>query len=119
MIAIGNLYVMSDMLEAVAKGRDPDVPYDLYWKDEDRPARLDDMILVAEPVAVSDDDKEIYPESASSRGFWIYCSGELVQDVVGLAMEQMPAASADSLLSCVEYYIRNDDYLDLLSSRGA
>ncbi|MCL2310269.1 MAG: hypothetical protein FWC42_08380 [Proteobacteria bacterium] len=113
MISIGNIYKVSDVLRAVAEKKGPDASYDLYWEDQDREATLDDVFLVAEKVQVTDDCEEIYPKSATDRGFWIYCSDELIQDVVGLAVSQKPTASLSDLLRCLEHYIRRDCFLDL------
>lgn len=113
MISLGNTYTVSDVLRAVAEENDPDASYDLYWDDQDREATLDDIFLVAEKVQVTDESEEIYPKSAVDRGFWLYCSDELIQDVVSLAIRQKPTASLSDLLRCLEYYIRRDDFLDL------
>ena len=113
MVSICNLYSMFTVLKEVANVSYPDTKYDLFWDDQNRPARLDDLILIAETIKVSKDDIEIYPEAALSRGFWIYCSGELIQDVISLAIEQKPNANGEELLMCLEHYIEFDDYLDL------
>jgi len=113
MISLGNFYKLSVVLSSVAAKEERGFSYDLYWKDENRPATPDDMILVGEPIQVTDDDEEIYPALARENGLWIYCNNELIQDVVDLAVKQKPSATPDELVKCLEHYIAKDNFLDL------
>ena len=113
MIAIGRLFKLSEILDAVASKQERAFHYHLYWADPERPPILNDEFLVGEPVQISDDDVEIYPESATSRKFWVFCSDELIQDVVDLAIHQKSTASHAELLACLEHYIEHDDFMDL------
>ena len=60
------------------------------------------------------DDAMVFPASVQQRGWWLYCSDELVQSVVGLAAEQKPTATADELLRCLVHYMHEDCILDLV-----
>ncbi len=113
MISLGHLYTLSDIVGFVAAKAERGFPYSLYWDDQDRPAMPDDRFLVSDPVRVTGDGVEVYPTLARENGFWIYCSDELIQDVVDLAIEQKPAATTSELIRCIEHYLSNDDFLDL------
>lgn len=113
MISIGQLHTLPEIFDAVAAKQERSFNYDLYWADPDRPPTLEDHFLVGESVQVNDDYIEIYPESATSRNFWIYCSNELIQDVVDLATRQKPTATHEELLMCLEHYLERDDFKDL------
>ncbi|MDR6982171.1 hypothetical protein J2X32_000779 [Rheinheimera pacifica] len=114
MIAVGHFYSFAVVLDAVASNKDSGLSYSLYWKDPDRRAEPSDLFLVGEPVKVTDDDDEIYPVLAQQNGLWIYCSDELIQDVISLAIEQKPSASHTELIECIEYYLQKDTFLDLV-----
>ena len=112
-IKLGNLYKLPEIFASIAAKTERNFGYALYWKDQERAATLDDIFLVAEPVEVTDADKEIYPLLAIEKGFWIYCRDELIQDVIDLAIKQKPAVTPAELLECLEYYIEKDDFYDL------
>lgn len=106
-------YRMSELLPIVASRRDRAFGYALYWLDPKRDPQLEDSFLVAAPVEVTDDDKEVYPQSAQKPGYWIYCSAELIQDVVDLAVSQNANASNEQMLECLIHYMKYDNFLDV------
>jgi hypothetical protein len=114
MITLGSDYKVSILLPQIAAREERHLQYSLYWEDRanDDPT-LDDTFLVASPSQVTDDDLEIFPQQVAERGWWIYCSDELVQDVIDLAIGQKPNASSAEMLKCLIHYIKNDDFLDL------
>jgi hypothetical protein len=115
MITLGSDCKVSTLLLQIAAREERHFQYSLYWEDRanDDP-RLDDIFLVASPSEVTDDDLEIFPQQVTERGWWLYCSDELVQDVVDLAISQKPNVSPAEMLKCLIYHMKNDDFLDII-----
>jgi hypothetical protein len=114
MLIIGNEYKMCELLLLVAKRLDRQTSYSVYWQDlPQQDPSPESIVLVEHPSIVTDEDAEIFPDAVRSRGWWIYCSDELLQDVVDLAVEQKTSASAEEILKCLRYYLEHDDFLDL------
>ena len=113
MISFNEACSVPEFLRLVAAKQERALCYALYWKGrDDRDPTLADDFLVAAPVEVQG-DAMVFPAEVQRRGWWLYCSDDLVRDVVDLATEQKPAVTPGELLRCLVHYLHEDAYLDL------
>lgn len=71
------------------------------------------VLYVGKPVEIDDDDNEIYPPEVSRNNLEMCYSDENFQDVIDLAYSQKSDASIEEFVKCLNYYMNNDDFLDL------
>ncbi len=74
----------------------------------------DTIVLIAEPVEVDEESwEEIFPQRAVEMGLSVAVSAETVDDVVINAVNQNAAVTAKTLAVALEYYLENDDFMEL------
>ena len=94
-----------------SKNFDSEYFYAIYVKKDG--FSLGQTILVSDPVFVSDDDTEIYPNDVIAHQLNYQCSDENIQDVIDLAIQQKPSATDQELIQALNYYLERDNFLDL------
>ncbi|MCH7293920.1 DUF7716 domain-containing protein [Acinetobacter higginsii] len=109
---LNQIISVESLIELVKLKVDRKIYYSIYSSGGDN-FSLGDQVLVDSPIEVDNEDKEIYPESASRLGYKIAYSGEQFQDVVDLAIKQKPRASAVEIIEALNYYSIHDNFLDL------
>lgn len=69
--------------------------------------------LVSSYPQVDKNDKEVYPQDAASTGLSYIYSGKQFADVILSVMEQKPSANNQDYINALNYYLENDDFLDI------
>ena len=72
------------------------------------------ILYVGKPVEIDDDDNEIYPKEVLENNLEMCYSDEDFQDVIDLAYAQKSNASIDEIIRCLNHYVENDTFLDLV-----
>lgn len=93
-------------------GYDAAFAYAIYAREEEVEIGLE--IYVGEPVEVTDNDEEIYPNEVIAQEMWYLCSDEDIQDAIDLAISQKPSATMEELVMALDYYLTIDDFIDLI-----
>ncbi|MCH1918785.1 hypothetical protein L9G15_04995 [Shewanella sp. A3A] len=118
---------MTEVLTAVANGTlgnaslkgSPEY-FDVYWcGGEDTCPTLNDEVYVGEPAEVADDvadddyDEALKPAPVRARGWELAYSGEVIEDVVYSASQQLAGeVDNDTLLKALRYYWQHDCFFD-------
>jgi hypothetical protein len=115
MIQLNTFYTLPELFALVKTKQERAQNYSIYWLDNAPKPSLTDRLIVAAPSDIDEEDdfKETFPSMVNENGYWHYCSNEIVQDVVDLAISQKPNVSDAELLNCLEYYLKRDTFLDL------
>lgn len=83
----------------------------LYAKDED--VKYSDLICYLERnPTISDDDEEIYPEFVINNSLELFFNGQQFEDVIMNVLHQKKDATIDDYIKSLEYYTKNDTFLD-------
>lgn len=88
--------------------------YDVYISKNEK-LNEHSILYVGKPVEIDEDDNEIYPKEVVENNLEVCYSAENFQDVIDLAYEQKSNASIDEIIRCLEYYFKNDTFLDLVT----
>ena len=59
-----------------------------------------------------DRDENDVPAAIAALGLWVFCSGELLEDVVNNAVGQKPDVSVAEIVVGLEHYLVNDAFID-------
>jgi hypothetical protein len=115
MIQLNTFYTLPELFALVKNRQERAQNYCIYWRDNAPDPSLTDRLIVAAPSDIDEDDdyKETFPSMVNENGYWHYCSDEIVQDVVDLAISQKPNVTDEELLNCLDYYLKRDTFLDL------
>lgn len=74
----------------------------------------DTVVLIADPPEVDEESwEEILPQRAVEMGLPVAVSAETVDDVVIHAVNQNGAISAETLADALNYYLENDDFMEM------
>lgn len=74
----------------------------------------DTIVLIADPLEVDEENwEEILPQRAVEMGLSMAVSAETVDDVVINAVHQDGTVSAGTLVDALNYYLENDDFMEL------
>jgi hypothetical protein len=101
-----------ELIGIVRRREDRRTSYCVYWKDEAEEPTLQDNVLVAAPSTV-ENDVEVFPRVVLENGYWTFCSDQLVQDVVDVAIKQYPDASSAELREALLHYLERDSFLEI------
>jgi hypothetical protein len=112
MIQLNTFYTLPELFALVKNRQERTQNYSIYWRDNAPDPSLTDRLIVAAPSDI-DDDIEHYSSIVDENGYWHYCSDEIVQDVVDVAISQKPNVTDEELLNCLDYYLKRDTFLDL------
>jgi hypothetical protein len=114
------IYEIEEFFSLVKDKRDrsstynPDYFYSVYGAyNLDQKFLLGMKIFVGDIPTYDEDDSERYPDEVITLNFSLLSSCEMIQDVVDLAISQKPNASYEELIQCLNFYSRNDNFLDL------
>jgi len=109
---INQFVALQDLLSLVRRRADRVTKYSVYWKDGTEDPGLTEAVLLAAPVEV-ENDRDVFPRIVVENGYWIYCSDELLQDVVDVALGQNPNVSDERLKDALRHYLEKDNFLDV------
>ncbi|EHO05633.1 DUF7716 domain-containing protein [Myroides odoratimimus] len=88
----------------------PAYQYAIYAVEDEADVELE--IYVGDPVEVTEDNEEVYPDAVTELDMWYLCSDEDIQDVVDLAVSQKPTVTVEELVMALDYYLTIDDFID-------
>jgi hypothetical protein len=106
----GNHMKLNDIIGIMVKSRCEDDNFCIYGSDGELYG--DKEYLVSGYPQVDENDNEVYPQDAASRGLSYIYSGEQFADVILSVIEQKPSASNQDFIDALNYYLENDDFLD-------
>ncbi len=106
----GNHVKLDDIIKIMIETRCEDDNFCIYGLDE----KLfeDKEYLVSGYPQVDENDNEVYPQDAVTKGLSYIYSGEQFADVILSVMEQKPSAKNQDFIDALNYYLENDDFLD-------
>lgn len=70
------------------------------------------VCYLAEPVSVTDDYEEIYPEYAQKNKADSYVTDEILTDVLTEYLSEKSSATVNNLIDALNFYLENDTFLD-------
>jgi len=111
MLSKNKFHKIIDVIAYVKESDGKDDDFCLYGADKNT-LEIDGEYFISDYPDVCS-DKEIYPEEVTNLGLSYLYSGEQFVDVVTLAIDQNPDASDSLLISALNYYQENDDFLDI------
>ena len=103
---------LKELLGVVRRREDRNGEYSVYWKDEADDPGLNEVVLVSAPVTV-ENDRDVFPQIVVENGYWIFCSDQLLQDVVDVAVGQNSQVSDEKLREALLHYLQKDNFLDV------
>ncbi|MET0333565.1 MAG: hypothetical protein ABW190_04790 [Rhizobacter sp.] len=109
---LNRFVALEELLSLVRSRADRSIEYSVYWRDGAEDPGLTDEVLVAAPVEV-ENDRDVFPPIVVKHGYWIYCSDQLIQDVVDVALGQNASVGNERLLEALRHYLRKDNFLDV------
>lgn len=74
---------------------------------------LDTVCFLGESSQVSDDGLEVYPDFITQNGLSVLCYGFTFIEIFDYISETKESFSVQDFINVLNYYIENDDYLDL------
>ncbi|WP_454058959.1 DUF7716 domain-containing protein [Elizabethkingia ursingii] len=89
---------------------DPDFVYAVYSEQDIFESGI--TVYIGAPANIDGDYDDIFPDVVYENGLLYMCSDEDVQDVVDLALRQQPAVTNEQLITALNHYLENDDFLD-------
>ena len=101
---------MKDIIGIMVKSRCEDDNFCIYGSDGELFGEKESF--VSGYPQVDQNDKEVYPQDAVSRGLSYIYSGEQFADVILSVIEQKPSPSNQDFIDALNYYLENDDFLD-------
>lgn len=110
-ITLGKTMALSQIIEAMKKQDDRNdlfclyAPVDSGQLEDDAEYYVDDY-----PDVVN--DQSVYPEFVRNNKLHLIYYGQQFADVIDNALDQKPNASVKELVSALNYYMKNDDFLD-------
>jgi hypothetical protein len=111
---MGKFCSISDLILCVKQKKEDDVSYMVYVRGDVGVLSADSIVYVGDLPDFDDNDEEIFPPDVTSLNLEVCCMQEQLQDVVYLAYKQKPTASIDEVVTCLNYYLEFDDFLDLV-----
>lgn len=87
-----------------------DFPY--LYADFDAELTLDTICYLGENVEVIDNNKEIYPKFIQENNLWVLCQGWYFIEQLEYVAEQKENFSNQDFLDALNYYLKNDTYLE-------
>ena len=92
-------------------GEITDEDWAVYFRDTDK-LKKNTVCYLADPIDVTDDDEEIYPEYALQNKTDSYLTCELLIDVVTEYLSEKSNATVKQLIDAVNYYVEYDCFMD-------
>lgn len=106
----GNHMKLKDIIDIMVKSRCEDDNFCIYGSDGELFGEKE--YLVSGYPQVDENDKEVYPQDAVSRGLSYIYPGEQFADVILSVIEQKSSASNQDFIDALNYHLENDDFLD-------
>ena len=124
-LKLNQSYNIAELIELVKNKQDRDLDnsgkakYNLensycVYISKDEKLNKHSILYVGKPVEIDDDDNEIYPKEVLENNLEMCYSDEDFQDVIDLAYAQKSNASIDEIIRCLNHYVENDTFLDLV-----
>lgn len=108
---LGREYSIEDLFNFAKNGISPQTYFDVYGPPHCNILDLK-SVWVDDSVQVDDSDNEISPKSVIEKGFEYLYSGEMIRMVCRNLMRQKPDAKVDDFALALDYYSKNDGFLD-------
>lgn len=105
------IYRLDEIIHHMQETKCGDDNFCLYGKNDDV-LNAQYEYLVSEYPKVND-DIEIYPDVVRESNLSYVYSGEQFSDVILSVMEQKSSATLDEYVAALNYFMENDDFLDL------
>lgn len=104
-------YSLADIISYMKKIELRNDNFCLYGESDDI-LKADGYYYIADYPDADDYDNEIYPQIVRSKGLHYLYSGQQFADVIDSVVEQKPLASLDEFVNALNYYSKNDNFLD-------
>ncbi|MCR4459351.1 MULTISPECIES: hypothetical protein [Enterobacteriaceae] len=82
------------------------------YGEADEGLKANGYYYIADYPDVDDNDKEVYPQIVKNKKLHYLYSGEQFADVIDSVVEQKPSASLDEFVKALNFYSKNDNFLD-------
>ena len=106
---------LGELIEIVRVRTDRAESFEVYstWDDYDA-FDAATMVRVVSPADLYRDAENV-PGEIAARGLWMFCEGDLLEDVVANAVLQKPDISVAEIVAGLEHYLVNDAFRDDLT----
>lgn len=104
--------LIKDLIEAVRSGGSFDDDLCLYAKEDEEVINSELVCYLDEyPEVVNDTDQ--FSDFVMSNNLCLVYYGEQFEDVMRNVYEQKASATSDEVILALNYYLKNDDFLDI------
>ena len=85
----------------------------LYTKDDVKIASEDTICYIESYPEIDDNDREIYPNFVISERLEVFCSGNILEDVISNLFHQKNSPAIKEFVTALNYYFANDAFLKI------
>lgn len=112
-LRLGEPIILADLINALTSGSAGLDDVCLYTDEETETLTPDTICyLDCYPEVINDED--VYSEFVTSNGLELLYYGEQFNDVLSNIYEQKQTADMDMVISALNHYMDNDDFLDIV-----
>jgi len=85
----------------------------LYTKENENIAHSNLICYLENYPTISDDDEEVYPDFVVEKSLELFYDGRQFEDVIMNVLHQKSTATIDEFILGLNYYTKNDTFLDI------